>query len=180
VDFYSILKLVHIGGAVAWVGGGVTFFALSETLTRRGDREGAMGLMKYLAVLGPIWFMPASLVTVLSGLALFWTGAWAFEGWSVLALVLVALAFGMGVGIVKPAGERAAALMAKGDMAGAERDVALLGRIGRIDVTAMVAIVMLMVLKPGWSDVVPMAAAVVAVVTVALAAVVSPRTAARA
>lgn len=153
MDILSFLKLVHVVAAVAWVGGGLAFIVLGNLLMARGDRAAALSVVSLTAPLGNLWFLPSALITLTSGLTLFWLGGWSIDGWSALALVLVAVVFGIGVAVAKPAGERVAALMAGGETGAAMAEATSLMHLSRFDGTCMIAIVALMVLKPSWDDV---------------------------
>jgi hypothetical protein len=126
---------------------------LANLLLARGDRRGALSVVSLSAPLGALWFLPASLITLLSGASLFWLGGWRFDGWSVTALALVAVVFGIGVAIAKPAGDRVAALIARGQTEAAMPEALRLVHLGRFDASCMVAIVALMVLKPSFADI---------------------------
>lgn len=152
MDLYFLLKFGHVMAAVAWVGAGLGFTILGTILERRGDMRMALSMVRMMAVLGPGFFMPASLLTLLSGLMLFFLGMLPWTGWPVMALLLVAAAFGLGVGVVKPAGEKIAALVADGQEGRAIYLTRRLLRVARFEAAIMMAIVALMVMQPTWAD----------------------------
>jgi uncharacterized membrane protein len=153
MDILSFLKFVHVVAALAWVGGGLSLVVLGNLLLARGDRRGALAVVSLTAPLGGLWFLPAALITLLSGASLFWLGAWRLDGWSVTALAMVAVAFGIGIAISKPAGDRVADLVARGQTEAATAQALRLVHLGRFDASLMVAIVALMVLKPSFADI---------------------------
>src|SRR5690606_11280444 len=71
----------------------------------------------------------------------------------VLALAGIAVSIGLGIGFIKPVGERIEARAAKeGASPAVLADAARLTRVGRFDYAVMLAIVALMVFKPSWQD----------------------------
>lgn len=105
-----------------------------------------------MAALGPVLFMPASLTVIVSGGTLVWAGAWPFDAWVVLALAGVGASFLMGALIIGPDAGRAAAAMAAGDEATALREGGRLMLAGRVEQVLLLAVVALMVTKPGWDE----------------------------
>lgn len=166
MDILSFVKFVHVAAAVVWVGGGLAFVVLGNLLMARGDRKGALQVVALTGPLGAVWFLPASLITLVSGLSLFFLGGWAIDGWSALALLLVAVVFGIGITVAKPVGEKVAALMAEGRESEAMGEAMKLLHLSRFDAACMVAIVALMVLKPSFGDIAVLATVAGAVVVV--------------
>lgn len=152
MDIYLIFKLVHVVSAVVWVGGATSLSLLAFVVSGRGDDRATLALLSYTAMLGPRLFMPAGLVTLLSGGTLFWIG-WTWEAWIVLALGIVAGTFTLGAAVLGPACERVVKLWEEGDEAGAIVLARKALRLVKFDLAAQFAIVSLMVLKPGaWND----------------------------
>ncbi len=153
MDWYSVVKFVHIVAAIGWLGGGMTML-ISGVLARRDpDRMAVLRFMRTMNALALPLFVPASMTVLISGLtmAVLWVGFSA--AWLVLALAGIAVSLGMGMGFIKPVGERIEARVAKEGLSEAiVGDVDRLTRIGRFDYAIMIAIVALMVFKPSWQD----------------------------
>ena len=153
MDWYTTVKFVHVVAAMAWLGGGLAMLVASALVAGDPDpsaRLRFMGLMNRLAL---PFFIPASLTVLLSGLAMAWLWVGFSEAWLVLALAGIAFSIGMGVGFIKPVGERISARAAsEGASPPVVADLDRLTRIGRFDYSIMLAIVALMIFKPGWQD----------------------------
>lgn len=67
---YELLKFLHVGGAIAWVGGGLGLLLMTRRLVAASDHAGLLALARQSKAIGNVLFMPASLVTVASGIAL--------------------------------------------------------------------------------------------------------------
>ena len=67
---YELLKFLHVGGAIAWVGGGLGLLLLTRRLVAAGDHAGVLALSRQSKAIGNVLFVPASLVTVASGITL--------------------------------------------------------------------------------------------------------------
>ncbi|MBF9033691.1 DUF2269 family protein [Rhodobacterales bacterium HKCCE2091] len=170
MDLLSVLKFVHVASAIAWVGGGTAFAALAAILVAREGRRAALSVGKLLQPMGNVWFMPASLLTLVSGLSLFILGGWPIDGWSSLALALVGVVLAIGFGVMNPGGAKIGALMAAGEVAKAEHAAMTLLRFGRFEAICMAAIVALMVLKPSFDE--PVALFAIATVVAVAAALI--------
>jgi uncharacterized membrane protein len=67
---YELFKLLHVVGAIAWVGGGMGLLVLSRRLLAARDYRGLHDLGQQSQALGTWLFMPAALLTVGFGVAL--------------------------------------------------------------------------------------------------------------
>ena len=118
-----VLRAIHILSGVLWVGAAVflSFFLMPSL---RGAGPGAAGVMQQLVLTRrlPIWMMGATVLTILSGIALYWRdsagfgSAWLGSGQARVfglggLLAIVAAAVGMGVSA--PSGRRIATLMSQ-------------------------------------------------------------------
>ncbi|NDV02165.1 DUF2269 family protein [Pseudoroseicyclus tamaricis] len=149
MDAYVLLKFIHVVAAMLWVGGGLTFLALSAVLGR--DIAGQMALVRIMGRLGAV-MMPASLAVLLSGGVLVWLGEWGFEAWVAVALVSAGASFVLGGAVLKPALDRALPLVEAGDASGLASATPALWRAGRIEQGLHIVTVAMMVIKPEWAD----------------------------
>ena len=123
-----LLRVLHIGTGVFWVGS-VLFLAMFLVPTLRSTGPAGGAVMREL-VEGrkmPIWLMAASLVTIFSGIGLYWVDSAGFQSaWlasgagrtfglgGVLALVSAALGMGISAPTARRLGQLGAALRDEG------------------------------------------------------------------
>ena len=67
---YELFKLLHVVGAMAWVGAGIGLLVLNRQLIRTRDYAGLLTVSRQSQALGTRLFIPASLLTVVFGVAL--------------------------------------------------------------------------------------------------------------
>lgn len=67
---YELFKLLHIVGAIAWIGGGMGLLVLSRRFIAAQDYAALLAVGKHGQALGTWLFMPASLVTIGFGIAM--------------------------------------------------------------------------------------------------------------
>lgn len=152
MELSATLEFVHVISALVWLGGGLAFAALGTFYERRGDLRTGVVVVTMIAVLGPVVFLPASVLALLSGAMLFVLGGAPWTAWTVLALPLVATAFGLGAGVIRPTGERIALLQEAGHDGIAIDMTRRLLRVARLESAIMLAIIVLMVARPDWRD----------------------------
>ncbi len=152
MQIYLALKFVHVMAAVAWVGGGLCFSIFGTILESRRDWRSLLSFMRLLGAHGHAVFMPAAILTLVSGVGLFSIGAMAWSAWSILAIALLGMAFGLCTNIMKTAADRVVYLMEVGREAHALSEARRLLRQARFECATMMAIIALMVMKPGWND----------------------------
>lgn len=154
MDPYEVLKLVHIGAMIVWIGSGLGLLVLFAAAEQWHDEADVLRVVKGASVLGPTLSVPSGLVVLLTGLGLVWGGGFAWEAWVILSLLGVAVIFALGAGIVGPRLEWATLVWEREDDA-----VKALAcgrqamRIARLDQVIQFAILALMVAQPGWEDV---------------------------
>jgi uncharacterized membrane protein len=154
MDWYSIVKFLHIVSAVLWVGGGFVLFLLGVLAERAGNIEDKLQAMRASGQLGGRFFAPMSMLTLVFGLVMcgFWVGFG--ELWIVIGLVGYATTFSIGMLIFKPTGERMGAMIAE---QGVTPAVLAIGQRmmnwARLDYAVMLVIIADMVLKPTLHDI---------------------------
>ena len=67
---YELFKLLHVVGAIAWIGGGMGLLLLNQRLVAARDHGALLSVGKHGQALGTWLFMPASLVTIGFGVAM--------------------------------------------------------------------------------------------------------------
>ena len=171
MDTYTIVKFIHVVCALLWVGGGFTLMLSGLRAERSGDLEGSMRALQTTAWLGNVLMVPASMLTLVTGLVMCWFWVGFADLWVMIGLAGFAATFLIGILVFKPTSERAAALIAEGGMSPA---VQALGRrimrAARLDYAIMLVVVAAMVLKPTEQDGAILASMVIVLSLGALAA----------
>lgn len=152
MDWYSILKFLHVCAAICWVGGGIVLVFLAIIAGRRKDTAEQLTIVGYVATLSPIWFIPASLATVILGIIVASIGGLWSSAWVVLGLVGFAATFCTGNFVLKPTAERIAALSKEGKIDAAAAEGQRLLSVSKFDFVMLFTTVADMVLKPEWSS----------------------------
>jgi uncharacterized membrane protein len=152
VDRYELLKFVHVGAAIVWVGGAAItqFFALRTIWS--GDPLRLVAFTRDAEWVGNRVMLPSALVVIALGFLLVWDGPYELGmTWIWLALVLFALSFLLGLFVLAPEAKRIGnQIEAEGPESPAvQQRIKRILNIGRIDVILLFAIVFLMVVKPG-------------------------------
>jgi uncharacterized membrane protein len=151
VTRYDLLRLLHIVGAIAWVGGGLGLLVLHRQLARVRDHATLAAIGRQSQALGNRLFVPASLATVGFGIALVATeDAFRFgDLWILIGFGgIVASGVAQSV-LVAPAGKRFLALMDDGgDQAELSGTVHRMTLGDALDVIVLLVVVVVMVLKP--------------------------------
>lgn len=154
MDWYSVVKFLHVVSAILWVGGGFVLFLLSVIAERAGNIEEKLQAMRFTGQLGDRFFAPMSMLTLIFGLIMcgFWVGF--SELWIVIGLVGYFTTFSIGMLVFKPTGARMGAMIAK---EGVTPAVLAVGQRmmcwARFDYAVMLVIIADMVLKPTLEDI---------------------------
>ncbi len=174
MDLYTLLKLLHVVAAIVWVGGGLSIMVAATLAHLRHDDEGMLRVFSTVPELGRLWFMPASMLTLLSGIAVTTVGGLWSQLWIVLALGGIAATILTGILVFEPMGKQIGAFLAEGRTADAVAVARRIMRIARFDYALMFVIVADMVLKPGYGDWIALGA-LGAIVAIAAIAFLLPR-----
>jgi len=153
MDWYSIVKFLHIVSATLWVGGGFVLFLLGVLAERAGNIEDKLQAMRASGQLGGSFFAPMSMLTLIFGLIMcgFWVGF--SDLWILIGLAGYATTFSIGMFIFKPTAERMAGMIAKDGVTPAALAVGQrMMSVARFDYAVMLVIVADMVLKPTAHD----------------------------
>jgi len=152
MDFYTLFKFLHVLSAIAWVGGGMTLLVSSIITMRAQGDEAVLKSLEMMEGLGRVWFIPASLLTVIFGaIATTFGGLWS-DMWVILGLLGFLNTFLTGLLFIEPKGRQIAAMLEAGNTQQAVAEGRKLLSVGKFDYTVMLLIVADMVLKPVWTD----------------------------
>ena len=148
---YELLRLLHVAGAIAWVGGGLGLLVLHRQLARVRDHATLAAIGRQSQALGNRLFVPASLATVGFGIALVATEDVVGFGdlWILIGFGGI-VASGIAQSVVAgPAGKRFLALMAEGADDAALADTVRRMTLGNaLDIGLLLVVVAVMVAKP--------------------------------
>jgi hypothetical protein len=154
MDVYQLLVLLHVVSATIWVGGGFTLMVAVEVLRRRRGPDSMMVVIDAVALLGPPFFVPVSLLTVVFGAAAAWMGFGFDQLWVALGLTGFTATFLTGVLALKPRAEKLSAMMQQ--ERGLTPDILAMANelisIARFDYVMLGLVVAVMVLKPAVGD----------------------------
>jgi uncharacterized membrane protein len=148
---YELWLFLHITAAMVWIGGAITAHVFGVLAKRSGDPSQSAALGRSLGFVGMYVFLPSAIVVVLTGGLLVEDGNWDWgEPFVVFGLVgwalVVAVAFGY---VVREMGKAGARMAAEGPTPELAARVGRLVLIARVLIVVLVAIVFVMVVKPG-------------------------------
>lgn len=152
MDFIAYLKFAHVLAAVLWVGGGFAMILATVLMSRHAGAQAQMAVVRATVLMAPRLFIPISVFTLASGVALLFLAGWGWQPFTLLGLAGVVFTAAFGALVIGPTFERA---LTQEQTAGPEAALPLVRRVQRlaaIDYSIQFAIVLLMVVKPGWSD----------------------------
>jgi uncharacterized membrane protein len=149
--WYALFRVVHVGVAVFWVGGGLLLTVLGLKAETSDDPNEIVTLARWAASVGEKIFAPAGLVVLLMGIAMMINTDWGWgRFWVVAGLVGYALTFVTGIAVLSPQSKKIAELSeTKGPTA--PETLAAIRRIlliARFDVAVLLLVVADMVTKP--------------------------------
>jgi uncharacterized membrane protein len=151
---YELYLLIHVIGAIVWVGAHANLQFLAWRAEKANDDAGLERVLDDAGTLERI-IIPASLLVVLAGLAMVIDGPWSFSTlWIDLGLAGFATTFVTGLAVLKPRGDRLAAQVdADGGFSpAAAAQAKRLLAVARADALAIFLVVVVMVTKPSGDD----------------------------
>ncbi|AZN96712.1 DUF2269 family protein [Mesorhizobium sp. M9A.F.Ca.ET.002.03.1.2] len=154
MDWYPIVKFLHVVSAILWVGGGFTLMVLAVRADRAGNIEGMLQAMRATGELGNRFFAPMSMLTLAFGLIMCWFWVGFSDLWILIGLVGYTTTFCIGMFVFKPTADRMAGMIAKDGVtpAALAQGQRILSA-ARVDYSVMLVIIADMVLKPTLNDV---------------------------
>jgi uncharacterized membrane protein len=149
--WYALFKVVHVVGAVIWVGGGMTL----TILAMRAERSRAPGevatIAKQAAFVGERVFAPVGLIVFLMGVAMVINLHWGWgTTWIVIGITGYVITFLTGLLVLGPQAKRVGELIETKGTEAAETQAAVqrILLIARVDIAVLLLVVADMVLKP--------------------------------
>ena len=149
--WYAFFKVVHVVGAVFWVGGGLTLTILAMRAERSSDPGEMATIARQAAFTGERVFAPVGLIVFLMGIAMVINLHWGWgTTWIVIGLVGYAITFLTGLLVLGPQAKRIGQLLETKGAEAAETQAAIqrILLLARIDMGVLLLVVADMVLKP--------------------------------
>jgi uncharacterized membrane protein len=149
MDWYTLIKFLHVASAVIWIGGAFVMIMLGIRAERSKNDSELVQVVLQVAWAGERIYVPASIATLIFGVIVATIGGLWASLWVILGLVGVATTIGMGVGILTPRAKKADAGFKS---SGASPSVVRLSReiltIAKFDIVLLFTVIADMVLKP--------------------------------
>jgi uncharacterized membrane protein len=153
VDFYTLLKFLHVALAIIWLGGTLAGGLFGVWVWRRGTVADMGLVMRQSGWLAGAVFGPATLAVPALGAWMAWQHYDFTQAWIVLALAAVVVHLGIGYGVVMPRFKALEGTAREGRLAEVDRaPFGWLMRMGMAHEVMLQAVVLDMVAKPQWSD----------------------------
>src|SRR5688572_7380840 len=148
---YNILKFVHIVSIIVWIGGLTMLFALNRRVARLGKPELARALGEQGGPLSMILFMPALVLTVITGIGMVQVGRLGFsQTWILWGIIGTVVSFVVGGVLTGGTARKLGQQLARGeiDAAGAAAVQRRLTIFVILNLLVLLSIVWAMVTKP--------------------------------
>jgi uncharacterized membrane protein len=152
MDLYLILKFLHVAAAVVWLGGGFSLLVLATVQAEKADPARLLAIVGQVAYVGPRVFLPASIITLLTGLGTVYMAGLGWPAWIVLGFAGIVVTALLGALKLGPMSDRIVAIAKQSGPHAALPDAMALIRLARFDYVMLFSIVFLMVAKPDWQD----------------------------
>ena len=150
--WFGIFKLIHVGVAVFWVGGGLLLTALALRAERSHDPEEIARIARQATFVGEKLFAPAGGIVLLMGILMVINSPEISFGmtWVIIGLVGFAISFVTGIAVLAPRARRIVELSDTVGVAAPQTQAAIreILLISRIDVAVLVIVVFDMLMKP--------------------------------
>ena len=153
MDWYTLVKFLHVGSAVIWVGGAFVMIMLGAMAERAKNDTELVGVVRQVAWAAERIYVPASIATLVFGVITAWIGRLFGNLWVILGLIGVASTIGLGIIVLTPRAKKAEAGFKAG---GTTPEVVAISRemltIAKFDAVLLFTIIADMVLKPSVND----------------------------
>jgi uncharacterized membrane protein len=149
--WYFLFKLLHVVGAVVWVGGGMTLTILAMRAERSRDPREMATIARQAAFVGERIFAPVGLLVFLMGIAMVINFHWGWgTTWIVIGLIGYVITFLTGLLVLGPLAKRIGQLMETNGPEAPETQAAIqkILLVARVDMGVLLLVVADMILKP--------------------------------
>jgi uncharacterized membrane protein len=114
---YTTLKFIHVVSIAVWFGGLVTMLTLNRILQRSGDPAAMQALGRQGGAVSMRLFMPAVLITVLTGIGMVQAGDLSFSStWVVWGIIGTVVSFILGGIFTGAAARKLGGQLARGEI----------------------------------------------------------------
>jgi uncharacterized membrane protein len=152
MDLHTTLAILHIAAALVWISGGVATVVTGILRKARASADEQVAQLQSLTFLGIHFFFPATVIAVATGFALVYLSPQGWEAFAVLGLLGTAATLAFNALILHPTGRRAVAVAGERGTIGAFVELKRFSRLAKFDLALRVAVVGVMVIKPGYTD----------------------------
>jgi uncharacterized membrane protein len=149
---YTTLKFIHVVAIAVWFGGLVTMLTLNRILQKSGDRAAMQALGRQGGTVSMRLFMPAVVVTLLTGIGMVQSGDLSFGStWVLWGIIGTVVSFILGGIFTGAAARKLGQQLARGeiDAAGAAAAQRRILYAALLNMLLLLSIVWAMVAKPG-------------------------------
>lgn len=149
---YTVLKFIHVVSIAIWLGGLITMLTLNRILQRAGDPAAMQALGRQGGVISMRLFMPAVLMTVITGIGMVQAGQLTFRStWVMWGIAGTIVSFVLGGIFTGAASRKLGRQLASGAISAADaarvQQRILLAVI--LNLLVLLSVVWAMVAKPG-------------------------------
>ena len=149
---YTVLKFIHVVSIAIWLGGLITMLTLNRVLQRAGDPAAMQALGRQGGVISMRLFMPAVLMTVITGIGMVQSGHLTFRStWVMWGIAGTVVSFVLGGIFTGAASRKLGRQLASGAISAADaarvQQRILLAVI--LNLLVLLSVVWAMVAKPG-------------------------------
>ena len=151
MDGFELMKTFHVLAAVVWVGGAATVQVLATRLQRQNDPQRLAAFSKDIEWVGMRVYTPASILVLPLGIGMT-VDAYEFSDlWIILALAGIAFSIIIGAGYLGPTSGKLGKLIEErgAEDPEAQKTLARVLAVSRVDLLILLLIVVDMVVKPG-------------------------------
>jgi uncharacterized membrane protein len=169
MDYYFVLKFLHVLLIIIWLGGGFGLVILGIRADRARSDSDLITVIQQVIFMAKI-FVPAGLGALVLGLIMVVLN-WSFGAlWVIVGLIGFALTFGTGLLVLKPRSERVGAIIAKDGVSPAAVEQAKqILQIAKFDFVMLFIVVADMVIKPTAENYVTLTIMALALIVAAVA-----------
>ena len=107
MDWYLILKFLHVSSVIIWIGGAFIMVMLGVRAERSANDSVLVDVVRQVAWAADRIYVPASISTLVFGLILAWYASLWANLWIILGLLGVASTVGLGVLVLSPLAKKA-------------------------------------------------------------------------